>query len=584
MAEGDWDKEGNEYIERILKEILPLVLSQTEEALKEVFAKARYFVSFNDLSRYIMLALEEKVRLTPRAREFIYGELKKIYEKTQKDVLKAFPVRYEFNIADERAIEYATKLHDFYLGKFFQGDREIGLRVVKWMSKYYLEQGNPIGKGQQGIKEFLEQFKQYIQPQTEWKARQIIDTSVNYLRNSARVRALQKTKITKYKWDAIGDRLTCPACRSMDGRIFETKETARVLDLIEGSEDPTIIKELRPIISKPVKAPSSSIPTKMPPAHPHCYDKETEVYTSEGWKHFKDLRGDELILSLNPENGELEWLPISKIIKWYHKGKMLLFEHEHFNLMVTNQHSMLLYSENRTPNFFFESAEWCFKNQEGYKFYLSGDTFASREETKVTEIGYDGYVYCVELPRNHTLWVRRKGHTVWSGNCRCTITAYIEEFETPLPVVLERASGVPFTPLQRELEEEYRALSKEEISNRIRAHLGAEWGRPPANAKPEDIKKFLNYAKEQFEMHGKEVGTTSLEEYKKMAYDIIRRPERVFVERNAKGETFYIFTKGDKAVISSDDNLSILSFFKKNIDELIKERVKELSSAIIQLL
>ena len=31
---------------------------------------------------------------------------------------------------------------------------------------------------------------------------------------------------------------------------------------------------------------------------------------------------------------------------------------------------------------------------------------------------YSGMVYCVDLEKNHTLYVRRNGKTVWSGNCR----------------------------------------------------------------------------------------------------------------------------------------------------------------------
>ena len=35
-------------------------------------------------------------------------------------------------------------------------------------------------------------------------------------------------------------------------------------------------------------------------------------------------------------------------------------------------------------------------------------------------INYDGPVYCIELPRYHTLWTMRNGKTSWNGNCRCT--------------------------------------------------------------------------------------------------------------------------------------------------------------------
>ena len=39
---------------------------------------------------------------------------------------------------------------------------------------------------------------------------------------------------------------------------------------------------------------------------------------------------------------------------------------------------------------------------------------------------YDGQVYCLEMPRNHTLYVRRRGKCIWCGNCRC-VAQVVEE-------------------------------------------------------------------------------------------------------------------------------------------------------------
>jgi len=52
--------------------------------------------------------------------------------------------------------------------------------------------------------------------------------------------------------------------------------------------------------------------------------------------------------------------------------------------------------------------------------------FASVFERKVVD--YNDYVYCVELEKNHTLYVRKNGKCVWSGNCRSdTILIWKEE-------------------------------------------------------------------------------------------------------------------------------------------------------------
>jgi len=421
MKEWEWDKEGNEYIERILRQILPLLFNQIDDALKEAFKRARYFISFDDLARYVIGVLEEKVNLPPSAKEFIYSELKKIYEKTATEVLKDFPIEYRFDLPDYRAVEFAAKLHDFYLGRFFRGDKELRLRVLKWLSKYYLEEGNPIGKGQKGIKEFLEKFGNYIRPQAEWKARQIIDTSVNFLRNSARLRAMQKAGVRKFRWDAIGDRLTCKYCRALDGRIFEVKEAARVLDMIESSEDPSLLPEIKPFLTKwPLqelrKLPSHKLPVKQPPAHPHC---------------------------------------------------------------------------------------------------------------------------------------------------RCRIVSWIEEMEEELPVLVERPPGVPDTPAQRELEEEFAVLTPAEITNKIKAHLGSDWRRMSDGRFDEESANI----KRHFTKHGAKMGIKSLHDYEKATFEVIRNPEKVYVQRLPSGETDFVFIKEGKIVVSNDDGLFVKTFHRLYISE-----------------
>lgn len=431
MAEGTWDKEGNEYVERILQLVLPSLNKGLEEAFKKLISMAKYFMSYNDLSRMVLLTFEEKMRLPESVKEKLLKELENIYRKTQAQSLPLnilqrvkTPDFFDFRIADERSINYALKLHDFYLGKFFQGDTQLRLRCVNWMSKYYLEKGNPIGRGQEGIKEFLNEFGAYIKPQTEWRARQIIDTSVNYLRNSARLRAFQKARVKYYRWDAVGDRLTCRICRSLDGRIFRTEDAIPILDMIENSEDPTIIRDLKPILKEPWKGTTASLPNKWPPSHPHC---------------------------------------------------------------------------------------------------------------------------------------------------RCRIVAYEEEIE--LPVTVERPPFAKDTPAQRELEEFYKNLSPAEISQRIKAHLGSDWLRPERGVKT--YKKSKRELLEHFKKHAHEFGYSTLEEYRLGVYNVIRNPDKVYVEKS-EGETFFLFLKGDQYVVSNDDILRIVTYFKpENFERYLRSRPKD---------
>ena len=78
------------------------------------------------------------------------------------------------------------------------------------------------------------------------------------------------------------------------------------------------------------------------PAHPNCYDEETEVYTNKGWMYFKDLQGGELILSINPDTKEIEWVPFIAKVVYQYKGKMIHFKNRSFDLMVTPDHRMYI--------------------------------------------------------------------------------------------------------------------------------------------------------------------------------------------------------------------------------------------------
>jgi SPP1 gp7 family putative phage head morphogenesis protein len=446
MAEYDWDAEGNEFIDELLKKLLPDFIKKVESVLAQTFRFAPYFISFNDFTRFIMQELEQKVRLSPEHKEMLYSEFKRIYEKTQKEATAGMPIRTDFNMADERSINYALSLTDFYLGKFFQGDQKLRLDVVKWLSKYYLEQGNPIGKGQEGIKHFLSEFGGYLKQRTEGKARQIIDTSVNHLRNSARLRAIAKARITKYRWDAVGDRLTCPYCRSMDGRIFETADAVRTLELIES--DPASLPEVKPFLTslpleKLKSLPSPQMPSKMPPAHPHC---------------------------------------------------------------------------------------------------------------------------------------------------RCRIVSFIEEIEEPYPVVVEPAvppKSLEETAILQELTTELKALRPEEITARIRAHLGSDWRRNPDGT----VDAKASRLKAEFEKHAKDLNVQSLKEYEQLSYEVIKKPEHVFVQRafnpqTKKYETNYIFVKNGVYVISNDESLAIQTAgrLKEDIESWLTELSKDFPSATLKLL
>lgn len=47
-----------------------------------------------------------------------------------------------------------------------------------------------------------------------------------------------------------------------------------------------------------------------------CVDEETEAFTMDGWKGQKDIGVDDVILTLNPETGLSEWLPVEGVKRY----------------------------------------------------------------------------------------------------------------------------------------------------------------------------------------------------------------------------------------------------------------------------
>jgi len=210
------------------------------------------------------------------------------------------------------------------------------------------------------------------------------------------IRAHHIATITEYEnWKIAGVTVKAELATAMDDRVCErcAKLEGKVFSL----------EEARNLI----------------PVHAQCYDDKTEVYTDRGWMLFRDLEGDEKILSLNPETLELEWLPYIHKIEYYYNGKMVRLENNEMDLLVTPDHSHLysLYGldwELKSISEIIELRDFLSLTIDLKKGNM---IFCGKEDVQFVE--YAGMVYDVELPRNHVLWVRRNGKTCFSGNCRC---------------------------------------------------------------------------------------------------------------------------------------------------------------------
>jgi hypothetical protein len=196
--------------------------------------------------------------------------------------------------------------------------------------------------------------------------------------------------------------------------------------------------------------------TPMKPGDKMCYDDQTEVCTDKGWKLFKDIEEDDKFLTLNIASGDMYFSPMSRYYRWEHKGRLYAYESNYVSLRITETHNHVY---TMSPSLNYVSTD-LIKNLKGKPFYhIIGtdfnniDSFSRSDEGHYKEgwVKYDGYVYCVEIPDTHTVYTRRRGKCVWSGNsnrmgAKATVSAIVPDED-----MLKDANGEPFDVIQSSL-------------------------------------------------------------------------------------------------------------------------------------
>lgn len=253
----------------------------------------------------------------------------------------------------------------------------------------------------EGIPDLIKRVNKTYENWNKVRSESIARSETMRASNQASLEAYKQSGVVKKKvWITHFDARTCAWCKAMDGKVVSIEKSF----FTQGSRF-TVEGQTMKLDYEIVEAP---------PLHTKCYDKETEVYTDEGWKLFKDLTGKEKCWSMPPKNPlEKDWIPIKRNISYLYQGNLLHFTHDFLkpeikiDLLVTPNHSLVVWGNKMKTIFGFAKAE-------DYKAFGS-------------YIFYNDIVYCIELPKYHTLWIRRNGKTTWSGNCRCTVAPQIEK-------------------------------------------------------------------------------------------------------------------------------------------------------------
>jgi hypothetical protein len=69
-----------------------------------------------------------------------------------------------------------------------------------------------------------------------------------------------------------------------------------------------------------------------------CVDEKTEIFTENGWQYFKNLNGNEKVLSMDMETRKTDFYPINHYFKSFYEGKMYEIKNEKVDLLVTPLH------------------------------------------------------------------------------------------------------------------------------------------------------------------------------------------------------------------------------------------------------
>ncbi|MBR2505961.1 MAG: hypothetical protein IKB70_03380 [Bacilli bacterium] len=240
---------------------------------------------------------------------------------------------------------------------------------------------------------------------TTRRANLIASDQVNKAHSVLYRQELKQHGIKKMRWIHLGggktDRKThiTNAPKGLNGAIF---------DVTKGLYDPSVNKYI------------------FPAELPFCYDKNTEVYTENGFELVKDVKVGTKVLTLNPYTKNLEW---GTCINTFEKDceNIAIIEGKRLHIAVDPNHTFFTYKRiehtngttieprftqnvymlGKRANKFYASSEWIGKEYESIKignknipindylflmgYYLSEGNISSRNTT--SEIKISQYTY-----------------------------------------------------------------------------------------------------------------------------------------------------------------------------------------------
>ena len=123
----------------------------------------------------------------------------------------------------------------------------------------------------------------------------------------------------------------------------------------------------------------------------NCFDDKTEVYTSEGWKKFSELNGEEQFYTIHAETKTVEWQSACNYFRKHYDGNLIQLHSETTDLVVTPDHNLLYYTQKNKTLRFKSAREFTTAT-----FLTAGHVWNGKEK-KLVQLGdqkVDGDLYC----------------------------------------------------------------------------------------------------------------------------------------------------------------------------------------------
>jgi flavin-dependent thymidylate synthase len=161
-------------------------------------------------------------------------------------------------------------------------------------------------------------------------------------------------------------------------------------------------------LDDPTRLPDSSQLCKT--AGQTCFDEQTEILTDEGWKSFADLNREELVLTMNPQNGTAEFQKPVAYQEFDYDGFAFGFESSSLSFLLTPDHR-----------------QWAKTHGSGeYRFHRTWEIANRRFLVKTASEGWQGTIpSSIEIPGFH-FSQKLSNHTGENYGTRTTSISPIE--------------------------------------------------------------------------------------------------------------------------------------------------------------